>query len=552
MTDNAASAHWNLAFNSEVLTSIQSSVTLGKPLMLFIEDFDNASESERWLDVTILSNPRLTDSTKQLLSKEFIRLKIVKNSEDFNNLVLIIPSFRNAITPCIFFIYSGQIVDAIPKDVDASSIEEKLKNIHQNLCRLHRTVLPQQSVPPTTAHTPPSTFLQEPAAHSPGSEQYQHQNRSGDQLSSEQQIHSPAPVKQEKKSLKEQSAELAAQKYRENLLKQQRQTKLDRERILYLLDLDRREQKNKLLEKEKLKQHNPEDNSVLPPHIHENLHNSKVQNSSTYNIQLKLLDGTTARHKFDSNEKLSNVRNFVLRTYPEYNSFPFYFFKTIDRITFGEADENKSLMSLNLNMATLILKPVEPEENQHVSMAADNQSSSTFGWLKNKMYSYLWSADKKLHDSISNQEGNRPPVVDSSYTSSIMAHSSHVEDESDNDTIYHTPVLSSTTPSSSTLRPTMSSFNLYGSQGLIQPASTSSSTHDLQNQISHHNDQIGENINEHNSLLNEDFSTSRIVSNENPSLSESSLDRNLRTVRNAEDVDVNNGNSISLQFPDDD
>lgn len=552
MLDDSALAERNLAFNSDVMLSIQSSITLRKPLMLFIEDPASATHSDAWLGRMIFNNPGLTEPTKQLLSEDFIRLKIVKNSADFNNLVLIIPSFQNAATPCIFFIYSGQVFDAIAGDFDMRLIEEKIKQIHHNLHSLKgpqptatsppppSTTTAVQQVPLTPTDLPPNTNIDNLNLN---------ENQSMGQVFAEVPNRNSTPVKQEKKSLKEESAELAALKYRENLLKQQRQAKLDRERILYLLDLDRKEQRNKLIEKEKLKQQELEANTVLPQHIRENFHNSKVQNSSTYNIQLKLLDGTTARHKFKSDEKLSNVRDFVLRTYPDYNSFPFYFFKTIDRITFGEADENKSLMSLNLNMATLILKPVEPEESQQVSTAADNTSSSTFGWLKNKMFSYLWSADKLLHETNPSQENrSRPSVNDGSYTSSMMTHP-YMEEESDNDTIYHTPVLNSTTPSSSSLRPTMSSFNLYGSQGLIQPASTTSSTHDLQNLLSRNNDQREEAFSEPS---NEDSPVSHIVSNGNSNQSESSVDRSLRTVRNAEDVDVSNGNSISLQFPDDD
>ena len=541
MLDVSAPAERNLAFNSDVMASIQSSITLRKPLMLFIEDPASASDSGAWLDRMIFGNQGLTEPTKKLLSEEFIRLQIVKNSPDFNNLVLIIPSFRNAITPCIFFIYSGQVVDAIAEDFDERSIEEKIKQIHHNLHSLSG----REPLQTTAISPPPPTTTAAPQLTSTSPTIPSNTSANSSNLPNNNSI----PIKQEKRSLKEESAELAALSYRENLLKQQRQAKLDRERILYLLDLDRKEQRNKLLEREKLKQQELEDNAVLPQHIHENLHNSKVQNSSTYNIQLKLLDGTTARHKFKSDQKLSNVRDFVLRTYPDYNSFPFYFFKTIDRITFGEADENKSLMSLNLNMATLILKPVEPEESQQVSTAADNTSPSTFGWLKNKMFSYLWSADKLLHESNLNQENrSRPPINDGSYTSSIMTHP-YMEDESDNDTIYHTPVLASTTPSSSSLRPTMSSFNLYGSQGLIHPTSTTSSTNDLQNLLPRNIDQREEAFSEPS---NEDSTVSHIVSNGNSNQSESSVDRSLRTVRNAEDVDVNNGNSISLQFPEDD
>lgn len=533
MSEHTTSADIHLAFNSDVMSSIQASVTLKKPLMLYIEDAltgdtttESSSVQNEWINKILFDNPQLSDYSKRLLADEFIRLQIVKNSQDYHNLVSIMPSFKGAVTPCLFFIFSGQVIGSIPNETDIASIDEKIKTIHQNLQNISGRIQSQQSIP----SNPPSATYQQPEA----SPEITSDERTPETVPTPSKKHATDRPKHDKKSLKEESAEVAATIYRENLLKQQRQAKLDRERILHLLELDRQEQKNREKEKEIYE---------TDESIHENIHNAKLQNSTTYTIQLKLFDGSTTRHQFKSDDKLSQVRDFVLETYPDYNSFPFYFFKNIDRITFGDADENKSLMSLNLNMSTLILKPVEPEESSNISSTTDEHSSSTFSWLRNKMYSYLWSPSSTLNDKKLDSEplpprSASPHNADSSasYSSSVQAHS-QLEDESDTDTIYHTPLLSATTPSTASLRPTMSNFNIYGSQGLIQqPSSLHSSTHDL------HTSPLHQTTDQQSTRIPEQQQVQSVPL-------EQSADNT--DVEDA-DVNVNNGNSISLQFPDDD
>jgi hypothetical protein len=525
----------SLDFDSNVMASIQASISQRKPLMLFVSE--NNDVSNDWINKLIFNNDSLTLNTKKCLSSEFIRLQIIKNSIDFNNLVSIMPFFSNIITPCICFIFSGQVVDFVPKDFDAKLINDKIKSINENLTTLKQPssgAVSQTSVssaPATHSTTPTSPESQIPINNSTS-------------------VNRNAPAK----SFKEESAEIASKKYRENLLKQQKQAKLDKERILRLLELDRQENKNKnrptrlqnILDSELINNQN----------IHENMRNSRLQNSETYVIQLKFFDGATTRHQFKSSDKLSDVRDFILQTYPDYNSLPFYFFKNIDRITFGDADENKSLLSLNLNMSTLILKPVEPNETPTIPDVNEFQNSSSFNWLKHKMYSYLWpnftsststlNATTDRNNEISNNSSSS--LVDTNnrinnsnvFTSSISQHAQY-EDENDNGSVYHTPILASV-PSSSSIRPILSNFNIYGSQGLISSVSRDTSHLDLeqlQNDFLQH----------HDSSSSSNSSTTRKNKKKNNGMK---IEQTNYTVTNTEEMDIHNGNSISLQFPDDD
>ncbi|GMM48054.1 Ubx7 protein [Pichia kluyveri] len=490
-------------FSTDSIAAIQASLTLKKPLMLYIEtevETENSNDSvNEWIDMILTNNEFVSNDTKKIILTHFLRLKITKNSQDFNNLVSIIPAFHNILTPCILFIFAGQVIDHIPQDLDPKDVDTKINDLIKKLSSSN-LINTSNNVNNDTSDLTPSI---------PNTDQSTNQSDISNNNTNNVTIPTPIPTnnrvpkkvstKSEFKTLKEEAAEFAAQKYRENLIKQQNQAKKDRERILQLMEQDRRELENRKLEK------------IVSPNldndtkIHENLHNAKIQNSEIYTIQIKLFDGTTIRHQFKSNTKLLNVREYILKEYPDYNITPFYFFKNIDRTTLGEADENKPLTYLNLNMCTLILKPLEHDETFKVSVAHNN---GTFNWLKKKINSYWWPKEE-IHQ-IDTNHSNRNDTVES---------------DSDCDTAYHTPILSST-PSSSSIRPIVSSFNLYGSQGLISSTTNSS---DHINTVDAENDESKDKLAE-----------------------STNTDHNTYTVKDVDDVPIHNGNSISLKFSDED
>ncbi|KAG0687909.1 hypothetical protein C6P40_001705, partial [Pichia californica] len=142
----------DLSFNSDVMGSIQSSVNFKKPLMMYIKDplqtdagnNNGSPDSDSWINKIIFSNTTLSHFTRQLIVSDFIRLQIVKNSIDFNNLVSIMPSFQNTPTPCIVFIFSGQIIDIFPTDIDVNIVDDKIKTIHSNLQNISGKINAQQ------------------------------------------------------------------------------------------------------------------------------------------------------------------------------------------------------------------------------------------------------------------------------------------------------------------------------------------------------------------------------------------------------------------------
>lgn len=582
--DGNGDCETRIVFGTDAREAIGNSITSGKLLMLYVEDpsesFKSSESSEQidWIKHVLQENPIVTQETKAIIRDAFVTLKISKGSDDYENFLSVIPSFANVLTPCILFIFSGQIIDLLPKDIDTTTVNARVQNLVTKLRGIHPPNQPQTtnqergqnevpSTPQSTAsapHIPAQTSSPTPtgvqATLAPSTPH-------ADSSSNSTLKTSAAVKKQEQKSLKEESAEIAAQIYRENLLKKQRQAKMDRERILHLMEQDRRELKNRNLERIR----SQEGQSDATPNIdtkssipHENLHNARLQNSDIYTIQLKLFDGSTTRHKFKSLDKLSTIRDFVLSQYPDYNSQPFYFFKNVDRVTFGDADENKSLLLLNLNMSTLILKPIEPEENLKVAHAKD-PTPSTFSWLKNRMHSYLWPGQHtSVHESSSSPLAHTSDTLSSSsasnassgYVEERLRQRNHGEEESDTDSMYHTPILRSSTPSTTSIRPIMSSFNLYGSQGLLNISSALPSTSNIP-QLAE--DQQNTGMVPETSNINTVGTTCSSALNSSVSLPDDAATtranptRATYTVQNVDEtIRVNNGNSISLEYPDDD
>lgn len=172
-------------------------------------------------------------------------------------------------------------------------------------------------------------------------------------------------------------------------------------------------------------------------------------------IQLKLLDGSTIRHKFEPKDKLHTVRSFILESNPEYNNYHFYFFKPIERITLCEGDELKSVEDLDLNMSTLIVKLVDPQDVPNpIETVATN---SPFRWMKSTWES-LWTSSLQPPIATSNSVSALGSTADSAITAN--PNDLLFDDDESDSASFHSAMAPP-------LRPNLSSFSLYGSQGML-------------------------------------------------------------------------------------
>ncbi|ODV83034.1 hypothetical protein CANARDRAFT_10010 [[Candida] arabinofermentans NRRL YB-2248] len=454
-------------FEVDVSKAIQKSLSLDSPLLMLIK-----SESSPWFNTVYQYD--LSHHVQELIRTSFVRLLITKESIDFSNFVALFPQFKALAGDCCVILFGGEVIEVLDDNLTGDLIDTRLKLVIDSLTglrnkrvvdeqrRLAQQTSPSPSPSPapqnttdtsinttttTTATTtntlPPTTNTPTPQSHSPV----------------------PVPVKKKFKTLKEESAEISAQKYRENVMKQRKQLKLDKERILKLMKQDRLE---KSLESKTVKKNEP---------IHENIRNDTIKSMDEYLLQLKLFDGEVMKLKSPKTDTLLMVRERIIDQFEEYAQLPFKFFNTIERITYSSEDEIKTLEDLNLNKCTLILKPVDRFE---VKEEGEVIGGGSFNWLKST-FEYLWGGSKKKSHEQQNQHQQQQQH---NQEQELESHDSEIErnigiddefSESDTETLYHSPdirsliSMSDATPGgqdgSNTLHlnSSNSNFNLYGS-----------------------------------------------------------------------------------------
>lgn len=481
----------SITFREDSLQAVQDSVSFQKPLMILITD--SSADSEAWVAARFTSaNTALSHFTMRSLAEDFIQLKIIENSSDFENLSQFLPVIKKTSQPSLLFIYFGKVIQTITSECAPEDIDSFIRTMKENLQVYRSNFLSQQHPQPTEPPqpTPSPQPTDHPVTPSDTAPLRTEPSSSHDNATQAKEV--KIANQSAKKTFKEEAAEMAARHYKDKLLKQQRQAKEDKARILKLMKLDREEQRQRqrqLAESCKLssKNENP----------HENIQNFKLRTQDQYTLQLKLFDGTTIRRTFERNNKLADVRKFLLELKPEYNDAPFYFFKMVDRITYGDADEINTLENLDLNMSTLILKPGEIVGEKH---EIQSNPQGTLTWLKNKMNNLLWTP-KPTYQTLPAQYSD--DATNSGVRSLLSTSSAQVntirtttpplrtaspayfdrcaadESEEEGGSVYHSPQLSSVSSSShitgpGSLRHNVSNFSLYGSSGLIpsQPPSS--------------------------------------------------------------------------------
>lgn len=154
------------------------------------------------------------------------------------------------------------------------------------------------------------------------------------------------------RTLKEQVADTARQRYAEQLAKEKKSAKEERERILRLVKADR-------VERRAL-----HDSSAPPPalqseEIHDNIKNTQRLHTKTCTLLIKLTNGENITKEFDSRRTLNDVRKWVDKNRTDGDG-PYAFHRNIPRVTFADSDELRTLEALELlPRSVLIIKPLE-------------------------------------------------------------------------------------------------------------------------------------------------------------------------------------------------
>ncbi|KAF6008392.1 hypothetical protein HII12_004141 [Brettanomyces bruxellensis] len=339
-----------LTFSTDASSAIQKSLQLQKPLLMLICEENEVSN--KWIAARFgVENTRFATEFRDKFSESYVLLKIAKNTPNFSLLTQIYPQFATIQVPAAMIVFKGKIVETLSNDLSVDQFNDKVGKLAGQFGK--------EGVSKESEHK------QEAAAGS-----------------------RPGPVhKRRYSSLKEEGAEIAREQYRANMMKFQKEEEEEKERILRLVRMDRQQQKHEERIEKGEEQEKP---------IRENLHNEELEKEPDYMLQIRMPDGKSFRQSFGRDEELFKVREAVLERYPDYRNTTFHFYKSIERVTYRDEDEQKSLTELNLNRSTLFVKPVEAFERRRGEGSANMQREAggsvagTFNWLKDTIGSYIW------------------------------------------------------------------------------------------------------------------------------------------------------------------
>ncbi|KAH3672253.1 hypothetical protein WICMUC_004348 [Wickerhamomyces mucosus] len=390
-------------FITSVEDAVGTSVTSNKPLIVYISEKEG---SDQWIEKLI------TESLLNLISNKAVGLKLNKETEQLQQFQQIFP---NIIVPSLFCIKVANVLDVISGDIDKETFGDRLtKVIEENQPTIEqqqttRTIesslsapspvqTPQELTPPPAAHNLARSGITSNSStsvsHIAVSEVSPFSTTDSSYIAKEE---TKEQAKAEVKlTLKEQIAETAAKKYKEEQIKKAKQTKEDRERIRRLLKADEEERKLNLLRKQEERERqrrlsNNEDIDMDDEHkideiiqenktLRDNIHNRKLSNSFTTpeicSLAIRLLNGSSIRYDFKPTDTLNDVRNWIDQNRTDGDQ-PYCFHRTIPRITFGVTDEEKTLEKLELiPRSALILKPFSTYSD---AFSQSGRSSNTRG-----------------------------------------------------------------------------------------------------------------------------------------------------------------------------
>ncbi|SCU89053.1 LAFA_0E15940g1_1 [Lachancea sp. 'fantastica'] len=200
----------------------------------------------------------------------------------------------------------------------------------------------------------------------------------------------------------DQAALRAAQLYQDTIRKQRMIDREERERIIQLVKADREEFQAK-------RRRSVEPCQVDPPassldNIHDNIKNPEQLLAKNCTLQIRLLNGHSITHQFDSSNNLDMVRKWVDSNRNDGDA-PYVFLRGIPREVFLESDELKTLAALQLTpRSALILKAVESHTNH--TRVVDAQGPGLLGKIYNSISGW-WSPENRDHAESSTRPSSK-------------------------------------------------------------------------------------------------------------------------------------------------
>ncbi|KAL6940181.1 hypothetical protein ACO0QE_004076 [Hanseniaspora vineae] len=395
-------------FQRSIEAAISKAQTEQKPLIIYTVSSDNDDSWLRgWLDEGNIEN----------LKSSGVLLKLIENTQEFKFFHDMIP---NVVTPALYCMFQNNLIGVIHGEADDTSSfgtrlgdwlskytgsGEPLADVNQanEATRSSLNVAPEIAIPSgysnvsaenTNTASVSSSYPNaqnystvSPRHNAPVYELANHQSASEQELAS---INKPLNQQNKTSNHRVKMSE-SEKKYREELLEQQRKAKEEKLRIKHLLEQDKKERQALLREqraghKSSLDNQNDVGGTLV---LKDNISHER-QFANKCALAFKLTDGKTLKNIFDSNLTLNDVRKWVDEHRTD-GDVPFSFHRSIPRMTFGDADELKSLKSLELPpRSVLILKTLEFDHSRKLAHANDASSQSLLSKMCSGMATW-WS-----------------------------------------------------------------------------------------------------------------------------------------------------------------
>ncbi|CAI4056127.1 Ubx7p SKDI_02G3810 [Saccharomyces kudriavzevii IFO 1802] len=324
-------------FRDSVGEAVNDSIKQGVVMAVY-----TTAQDDQWLQSWFKED----DVALDVLAEHSIWLKLVKGSEQFQ---LFEQVFPNVVVPSIYLIRAGNI-ELIIQGKDDRHWEKLLACLG----------IENKKIGETLSKETKSDLAKE--------------------VSSSKDI-------RKKKNARERIAETTLEIQRREQLKQRKLAEEERERIIRLVRADRAERKaldethHRTLDDDK------------PLDVHDNIKDVQKLHSSKCMLQIRMTDGRTLKHEFNSSETLNDVRRWVDENRTD-GDCPYSFHRSIPRMTFKDSHELKTLETLELTpRSALLLKPLE-SPNSKLAVTGI-QEPGILGRLYKGLYTWWGSNEER-------------------------------------------------------------------------------------------------------------------------------------------------------------
>ncbi|OBA24853.1 hypothetical protein HANVADRAFT_54266 [Hanseniaspora valbyensis NRRL Y-1626] len=190
-------------------------------------------------------------------------------------------------------------------------------------------------------------------------------------------------------------------KYKQNLLKLQREEREERKRIKQLIEQDKLEKKDRF----KFGSTSIEGEVIENEEIKDHIHNKQKFNEITdCKLNIKTIDNKNIIHTFKSDDSLDTVRKYLVEVEKVEDNFMFH--RNVPRLTYKDIDEFKSLKDLDLlPRSALILEPKHSLSNSsHKSPFFEAKNDSNHNRTFIDIVYNWWNGNTTEHENEEEEE----------------------------------------------------------------------------------------------------------------------------------------------------